>query len=101
KVLWSTVLIDTLVPVFFENAFSTAAVAAFGTGSDAFEPNVTVPASAATSDVGTAPRALAAVSPETVARPAAPEKSSDRRLRSGSSERESGSVMKTSSGLGS
>ena len=47
KVLWSTVLTWTLIPVFFEKAESTAAVAFFGTGSEAFEPNVTVPAAAA------------------------------------------------------
>ncbi len=46
NVLWSTVLTLTFVPVFAVKALNTFAYAFFGTGSDAFEPKVTVPAAA-------------------------------------------------------
>jgi hypothetical protein len=59
--LWSTVFTFTWMPDAFVKAFMMFWIAFFGVGSEAFDPNVTVPEPTAfTSDVGTAPRALAA-----------------------------------------
>ena len=50
KVLWSTVLTFTPIPVDFVKLAITFAYAFLGTGSDALEPNVTVPALARVSE---------------------------------------------------
>src|SRR4051794_4048168 len=56
KVLWSTVLILTVVLVWAVYPAATAATAFFGTGSDAFDPNRTSPPASAVGAAGpTAP----------------------------------------------
>ena len=81
--LWSTVLTSTLVPVFAVKALKTLAYAFFGTGSEAFEPNVTVPAVDLLKIDDARPLAEAppAESPYAAAAPAAPVTRSLRRVR--------------------
>ena len=98
NVLWSTVLTETVVPVFFVNCLKTAAYAFFGTGSDAFEPNET---ESPADRWGERLRAEApdAVSPYAVAAPATPVRISLRRFRTGelpSATLREGSDMKAS-----
>src|SRR5262249_43963018 len=85
------------MPLAFVKAAKTDSYAFFGTGSEAFEPNETVP-DARRTRVAAAPRP--AGRPYAAAAPAAPETSSVRGERTGSAERGPASDMGSSSPSG-